>query len=128
METSGMLDECWAGDRWSVMYGLGRTQFHGSCAAGRSGHTGRGLSPLCCRLSECRPGAQPTTTPCQLELSGPSAEQSFSRLAGDAGDEVEVLVQVQHREPSKLRGGGDDQVGDRGGTMLALRGQEQLDL
>ncbi len=33
-------------------------------------------------------------------------------MTGDLGDEVEVLVHVQHREPRQLRGGGDDEVWD----------------
>ena len=41
-------------------------------------------------------------------------------LAGDAGDEVEVLVQVQDGEPPELSSGGNQQVGNRRRAVLAL--------
>ena len=49
-------------------------------------------------------------------------------LAGDAGDEVEVLVQVQDGEPPELSSGGNQQVGNRRRAVLALACQCQLDL
>ena len=48
-------------------------------------------------------------------------------LAGDAGDEVEVLVQVQDGEPPELSSGGNQQVGNRRRAVLALACQCQLD-
>ena len=41
-------------------------------------------------------------------------------LAGDAGDEVEVLVQVQDGEPPEFSSGGNQQVGNRRRAVLAL--------
>ena len=38
--------------------------------------------------------------------------QAFGRLSGDLGYEVEVLIEVQHRESGKFGRGGDDQIGD----------------
>ena len=38
--------------------------------------------------------------------------QAFGRLSGDLGDEVEVLIEVQHREPGEFGRCGDDQIGD----------------
>lgn len=38
--------------------------------------------------------------------------EAFDGLAGDRGDEVEVLVEVKDGEIVQFGGGGDDQVGD----------------
>jgi hypothetical protein len=43
-------------------------------------------------------------------------------LAGDCGDEIELLVDVQDREPGEFGGGCDEEVGDRGGAVLASVG------
>jgi len=50
------------------------------------------------------------TSSCRSDLLGQS--QALHGLTGDLGDEVEVLVHVQHGEPGQLRGGGDDEVWD----------------
>ena len=47
---------------------------------------------------------------------------------GDAGDEVEVLVQVQHGKPREFSSGGNQQVRNRRCAVLALACQCQLDL
>ena len=47
---------------------------------------------------------------------------------GDADDEVEVLVQVQHGKPREFSSGGNQQVGNRRRAVLALACQCQLDL
>ena len=57
-----------------------------------------------------------------------SETKTLRWLAGDAGDEVEVLVQVQHGKPSEFSSGGNQQVGDRRCAVLALAGQCKLDL
>ena len=41
-------------------------------------------------------------------------------MAGDAGGEVEVLVQVQHGNPREFSSGGNQQVGNRRRAVLAL--------
>jgi len=38
--------------------------------------------------------------------------EALDRLAGDLGDGLEVLVEMQDREPGQFRSRGDDQVGD----------------
>jgi hypothetical protein len=44
-----------------------------------------------------------------------SAEfEAFQRLAGEFGDELEVLVEVEHGEVSEFGGRCDQQIGDRG--------------
>ena len=48
-------------------------------------------------------------------------------MAGDVGDEVEVLVEVEDGEVVQLRGCGDDEVGDGGCPVLASVGEEHLD-
>jgi hypothetical protein len=52
----------------------------------------------------------------------PVAAEALEGLAGDIGDDVKVLVQVQHCQPGQLGGGRDDQVRDRRSTMLAMVG------
>ena len=45
--------------------------------------------------------------------SGPWSDvQALDGLVGDGGDEVEVLVSVQHGEPGEFRRGRDQQVRD----------------
>ncbi len=51
-----------------------------------------------------------------------SGPETFDGLAGDRSDEVEVLVDVQDGESCEFGGGGDEEVGDRWGTMLASVG------
>ncbi len=46
--------------------------------------------------------------------------ESFGGLSGDAGDEIQVLVEVQHRQPGQLGRCGDDQIGDGRRPVLAL--------
>ena len=59
---------------------------------------------------------------------GSGCGEAFHWLACDLGDDVEVLVEVQDGESGELCGGGDDQVRDRGGTVLAAVGQQGQDL
>src|SRR5262245_59213813 len=59
-------------------------------------------------------------------LSGSRDIQPFGGLPGDAGDEVEVLVEVQDRELGKL-GGGDDEVEHRGRAVLPSTGEQGED-
>ena len=47
-----------------------------------------------------------------------SCVKAFERPAGDGRDELEVLVDVQHGQPGKLRGRGDEQVGDGWSAVL----------
>jgi hypothetical protein len=54
--------------------------------------------------------------------------QAFQGLAGDLGDEVEVLVEVQHRQPGEFSGRRDDQIGYGRSTMLAPVGEQRQDL
>jgi hypothetical protein len=42
--------------------------------------------------------------------SGWGYGQAFHRLTGDPGDEVEVPIEVQHRQPGKVSSRSDDQV------------------
>jgi len=44
--------------------------------------------------------------------SGSRHAEALGGLRGDLGDELEVLVQVQHGQPGQFRGRGDDQVRD----------------
>jgi hypothetical protein len=37
--------------------------------------------------------------------------EALDRLAGDVGDQVEVLVEVEHGQVGQLGGGGDQEVG-----------------
>jgi hypothetical protein len=59
---------------------------------------------------------------------GRSEPKARRWLAGDAGAEVEVRVQVQHGKPSEVSNGGNQQVGNRRRAALALVCQCQLDL
>lgn len=49
--------------------------------------------------------------------------EAFDGLASDRGDEVEVLVDVQHGESGEFGGRRDEQVGDRRGAVLATVGE-----
>ena len=49
-------------------------------------------------------------------------------LAGEVGDEVEVLVEMEHGALIELGHCGDQQVGDGGSAVLAALGQEALHL
>jgi hypothetical protein len=44
-------------------------------------------------------------------------------LAGDVGDELEVLVDVEDGQIGQLRGRRDDEVGHRGRAVLATVGE-----
>ena len=50
--------------------------------------------------------------------------EPFGGLAGDTGDEVEVLVEVEHGKSGEFRGCGDDEVRDRRGAVLAAVGEK----
>jgi hypothetical protein len=52
----------------------------------------------------------------------------FGCLAGDGGDEFEVLVLVQDREAGKFGGGGYEDVRYRGDTVLLAIGEQGQDL
>jgi hypothetical protein len=74
-----------------------------------------------------------TTPRCFVEqqdepATGRSDPGSFDGLAGDRGDEVEVLVDVQDGESGEFGGCCDEEVGDRWGAVLAAVGAESLDL
>jgi hypothetical protein len=53
--------------------------------------------------------------------------QTFNSLPRHRCDQLEVLVHVQHGQPCQLRGGRDEQVRNRGGSVVILVTQEQLD-
>ena len=48
--------------------------------------------------------------------------ETFCRLAGEVGDEVEVLVQVEDGEVGEFCGGSDQEVGDRWCAVVAAFG------
>ena len=54
---------------------------------------------------------------------GGSGGEAFDRLAGDLGDELEVLVEVEDGEVAELGGGCDEQVGNGGGSVLPAIGE-----
>jgi hypothetical protein len=54
--------------------------------------------------------------------------EPFERLAGDCGDDLEVLVEVQDRQPGEFGSGGDDQIWNRRCSVLAAVGQRGEDL
>src|SRR5688572_10903976 len=56
-----------------------------------------------------------------------SGRQALHRLAGDFGDQVEVLVDVEDGEAPQLGSGGHQEVRDRRRPVAALVGEEQLD-
>jgi hypothetical protein len=56
------------------------------------------------------------SAPPRRRRSGSSDAQALDRLARDAGNQVEVLVQMQHGEPGQRGRGGDDQVRYRRGA------------
>lgn len=49
-------------------------------------------------------------------------------LAGDLGDEIEVAVVMEHRDPVALRAGSDQEVRYRGRTVLAASRECRLHL
>ena len=51
--------------------------------------------------------------------SSGSGPEALDGLVGDRGDEVEVLVDMQHSESGKFCGRSDEQIWDRRGAMLA---------
>lgn len=51
----------------------------------------------------------------------------FHGLPGDARDQVEVLVTVQHRQPGELGRRGNDEIGNRRLTMLPSVSQQGED-
>jgi hypothetical protein len=67
------------------------------------------------------------SAPPRRRRSGSSDAQALDRLARDAGNQVEVLVQMQHGEPGQRGRGGDDQVRYRRGAVLAAIGEDSLD-
>jgi hypothetical protein len=56
------------------------------------------------------PKHAPGIEPGQSRARSPNG-QALDGLAGDLGDDLEVLVDVQDGQPGQLRGRGDDQVG-----------------
>src|ERR1035437_6507021 len=48
-----------------------------------------------------------------------SRVQALDWLPRDVGDDLEVLIKVQHGKPGEFRDGGDDQVGKIGRAVLA---------
>src|SRR5579863_2874476 len=63
-----------------------------------------------------------------LQGGGRGFGQAFRGLAGDLGDEVEVLVQVQYGQPGEFSSRGDDQIRYRRSTMLAPVREQGQDL
>ncbi len=59
---------------------------------------------------------------------GRSEGEALHGLAGDRGDEVEVLVHVEDGEAVQLRSSGDQKVWDRWRTVLSVVGEKGLDL
>src|SRR5947208_12494554 len=55
-----------------------------------------------------------------------SSDDPLHGLTGDLGDEIEVVVVVQHHEPGRLGGGRDQQVGDLGSSVLTPFGRRVL--
>lgn len=55
------------------------------------------------------------------------AREALLLLAGNARDQLEVLVNVEDREAGNFSGGGDHEVRDPWRAVLASRHQEQLD-
>lgn len=53
--------------------------------------------------------------------------ETFDGLAGELGDEFEILGQVEHCAPGQLGGRGDDQVGDGRRAVLTASSQEGQD-
>jgi hypothetical protein len=54
--------------------------------------------------------------------------QALHGLAGDLSDEVEVLINVQNRQPSEFSSRSDDQTGCRRSAMLAPVCEQRQDL
>ena len=54
--------------------------------------------------------------------------EPFDGLPGDFGNELEVLVNVQHGELCQFCHGGDEQIGNGGCPVLASLGEDGLDL
>jgi len=51
-------------------------------------------------------------------LQGPAPRHPFSRLMGNCGDPIEVLVVVPHNGIARLGGGSNDQVGELDAAMM----------
>lgn len=61
-------------------------------------------------------------------VGGAGRDDPFGGLAGEGGDHVEVAVVVEDGQPVQLRGGGDEQVGERQGMVEARVERAALDL
>ena len=72
-------------------------------------HPGRSPSRPVHRSALVRPGCG---TSVLYVASGSGHPEALGGLRGDLGDELEVLVQVQHGQPGQFRCRGDDQVRD----------------
>lgn len=57
-----------------------------------------------------------------------SGLESFRGLSGVVSDEFDVLVESQDGQPGQFGGGGDEHAGDGRRAVLALTGEQQLDL
>src|SRR5256885_16428241 len=75
------------------------------------------------KASRRKPGRAPLTC---SSGDGSSCDDPLHRLTGDLGDEIEVVVVVQHHELGRLGGGSDQQVGDLGSPVLTSFGERVL--
>lgn len=66
--------------------------------------------------------------PAVASVSRSGRDHPFRRLARHGGDEIEVVVVVEHNQSGVLRRSGDQEISDLGSAMLALLGQPVLDL
>ena len=76
-------------------------------------HPGRAVLPVVAANNSPSAGGIP-------DPSGNAAggEHPLDRLTRDCGDEVEVVVVVQHHEPGGFGRGGDEEVGDLCSSLL----------
>ncbi len=56
------------------------------------------------------------------------SREALGRLAGDFGNQIEVLVHMQDSETGKLGDGGDQEVGNLRGPVLTPLGEHALHL
>lgn len=56
----------------------------------------------------------------------PGRHDPLGRLAGEVGDEIEVVVVVEHHETGGLRYGGDEEVGDLRAALVTPLGESIL--
>lgn len=57
-----------------------------------------------------------------------SSAEAFDGLAGDVGDQLVVLADMQDCELREFGYGGDEQIGNGGGAVVASVGEDRLHL